>query len=124
MALPKIVQLLRLVLRQPAENDLYFAPAKAAAIVHLLNGLIGAVLREQVPEATMAEAALSDSQPCVVAWAGRLVIIITGRPVQYGEGRVEVRVDGSSASMRQGSVSCVYAPVPFALTVDTLARDA
>lgn len=82
-----------------------------------------AILTEHCPQATMAEAALSDGKACVVAWADRLVVVVLGRPVVYGSGPLSVRVDGPSASMAQGPASAVYVPVPFALTVDVLARD-
>lgn len=82
-----------------------------------------AILQEHVPDATMAEAAVSGGRACVVAWADRLVVVTAGRPVRYGTGAVEVRVDGPSASIRQGAASAVYVPVPFALAVRVLAAD-
>lgn len=82
-----------------------------------------AILQEHCPEATIAEAAVSGGEACVVAWADRLVVVVAGRPVTYGEGPVEVRVDGPSASMRQGDVSAVFVAVPFALSVQVLAGD-
>lgn len=80
-----------------------------------------AVLTEHAVAVSMVEPCMSHGAPAVVALAGRrLVVAWTGVLPQWGTGRLEVRVDGPSASLRQGALEAAFVPVPFARAADLI----
>lgn len=80
-----------------------------------------AVLTEHAEAVTMAEPCVSHGAPAVVALAGRrLVVAWTGVLPEWGTGRLEVRVDGPSATLRQGKLDAAFVAVPFAQAADLI----